>query len=396
MVRTIRFSHGASWHVREPVHVEQFEWQDLSADPLQRISGSIDIIFLLDTSGSMGGEIRALKQSCVAFADRILEKEKNLNARLGLVGFAIGGHSYSAPVNYAVHDLSRYTIGVWPLASPGAFRENIQSLTLRRLGGTGCYLADEDTVDIFPEILRVFDGPAENKRILVVISDEIGGTEGLDKIVSLLEQSEVTTHVLGVPGALRAHEELARRTGGQFWDILATKGQLDFDISLFDVADTIAHEITKRLRDGRESKGTDMGHALKLVAGELEIPPMTNRAFPPVLALMSDGVPTDNFEEGLQRLMGVPWGRRAIRVAIAIGREAQLEPLQQFIGSRDMPPLRANNPEALAERIRFVSTAVLKEASAPAGRNVDQRAFDQIQAQVQAAMDVHPAEDDVW
>src|SRR5687768_8110170 len=34
---------------------------------------------------------------------------------------------------------------------------------------------------------------------------------------------------------------------------------------------------------------TDMGKALTLVAGQLKIPPMTDRALPPVLVLISDG-----------------------------------------------------------------------------------------------------------
>ena len=40
---------------------------------------------------------------------------------------------------------------------------------------------------------------------------------------------------------------------------------------------------------------TDLGKALKLVADQLRCPPMEERALPPVLVLMSDGQPTDDF-----------------------------------------------------------------------------------------------------
>jgi uncharacterized protein YegL len=115
-----------------------------------------------------------------------------------------------------------------------------------------------------------------------------------------------------------------------------------------------------------EAEGeTAMGQALRLVAEQLKIPPMPERALPPVLVLVSDGQPTDDFAAGLKALLGVPWGKKAVRIAIAIGRDADLEVLQRFINNPEIKPLQANNPEALVERIRWVSTVVLQSASSP-------------------------------
>ena len=113
---------------------------------------------------------------------------------------------------------------------------------------------------------------------------------------------------------------------------------------------------------------TDMGKALALVAEQLKMPPMSERALPPVLALVSDGQPTDNFQKGLASLMDEPWGKKAVRVAIAIGDDADLDVLRQFIGHPEIEPLRANNPEALVNSIKWVSTAVLQAASSPASQ----------------------------
>jgi uncharacterized protein YegL len=113
---------------------------------------------------------------------------------------------------------------------------------------------------------------------------------------------------------------------------------------------------------------TDMGKALSMVAEQLKIPPMTDRALPPVLVLISDGQPTDNFERGLGSLMDQPWGKKAVRIAIAIGADADHEVLQKFIGHPELKPLQANNPEALVNYIKWVSTAVLKSASSPASQ----------------------------
>ncbi|HET7772060.1 MAG TPA: tellurium resistance protein, partial [Chloroflexota bacterium] len=113
---------------------------------------------------------------------------------------------------------------------------------------------------------------------------------------------------------------------------------------------------------------TDMGKALGMVAEQLRIPPMSERALPPVLVLVSDGQPTDNFNKGLAALMDEPWGKKAVRIAIAIGEDCDLEVLRRFIGHPEIEPLQANNPEALVNYIKWVSTAVLQAASSPASQ----------------------------
>jgi uncharacterized protein YegL len=110
---------------------------------------------------------------------------------------------------------------------------------------------------------------------------------------------------------------------------------------------------------------TDMGQAFSMVAAQLKMPPMSERALPPVLVLITDGQPTDEYAKGLQELMDEPWGKKAVRMAIAIGEDANSEVLQKFIGNSELKPLHANNPEALVKHIRWLSTAVLKAASSP-------------------------------
>ncbi len=51
---------------------------------------------------------------------------------------------------------------------------------------------------------------------------------------------------------------------------------------------------------------------------------MEERALPPVLVLISDGQPTDDFDTGLSTLMRQPWAQKAVRLAIAMGHDADL------------------------------------------------------------------------
>lgn len=113
---------------------------------------------------------------------------------------------------------------------------------------------------------------------------------------------------------------------------------------------------------------TSTGKALSLLAEQLKMPPMPERALPPVIVLVSDGQSTDDFNAGLRALMDQPWGKRAVRIAIAVGDDADKDELQKFIGHSENKPLEAKNSEDLVTYIRWVSSVVVKSASAPASQ----------------------------
>lgn len=114
---------------------------------------------------------------------------------------------------------------------------------------------------------------------------------------------------------------------------------------------------------------TDLGAALDLLAAELRAPRMPQRALPPAILLVSDGMPTDDHRAALGRLLDDPVGSRAVRMAVGIGRDADREVLDRFASS-ELGALSANNPEQLMQMIRFASTAASRVASsvAPSGR----------------------------
>jgi uncharacterized protein YegL len=122
-----------------------------------------------------------------------------------------------------------------------------------------------------------------------------------------------------------------------------------------------------RWNDVRAEGDTQLGAALRLVTAALQMPPMPERALPPVLVLVSDGRPTDrDYRQALDEMLALPWGQRSIRISIAIGRDADWDVLQEFIGNDSgRGPLQANSPEDLADLIRWSSTVVVKQASQP-------------------------------
>src|ERR1044071_4595299 len=123
--------------------------------------------------------------------------------------------------------------------------------------------------------------------------------------------------------------------------------------------------------DGLTAEGvTDMGKALTMVAEQLRIPPMTERALPPVLVLISDGQPTDDYAGGLKALMEQPWGRKAVRIAIAIGEDADTEVLQKFIGNPEPKPLQAKTPQTPVKLKKGVRGGLLKPRARPRQSNL--------------------------
>lgn len=118
-----------------------------------------------------------------------------------------------------------------------------------------------------------------------------------------------------------------------------------------------------RWEDAVASGHTDMGAAFRLVAEALKVPPMPERAVSPVLVLVTDGHHTDDFDGGLSALMAERWGREAVRLAVAIGRDVNMTALQTYIGDDELRPVTASNPEALMQKIRWVSRSGVESAS---------------------------------
>jgi uncharacterized protein YegL len=129
---------------------------------------------------------------------------------------------------------------------------------------------------------------------------------------------------------------------------------------------------------------TDLGQAFALLAKELSNLPTNARMLPPQIVLISDGKPTDDWKSALQALLEVPWGRRAVRQAIAIGQDADQETLRKFVDNPEKPVLRVDNAEQLVRYFRYVSTSV---TATPPGKEA---------AAVPVVSAAPPSDDDAW
>ena len=102
---------------------------------------------------------------------------------------------------------------------------------------------------------------------------------------------------------------------------------------------------------------TELGAALLELNGKLSKTQFMQEAagsYAPVLILLSDGGPTDNFDSALEVIKKNAWFKHAIKIAIAIGNDADKNVLAQFTGNSESV-IEVHNKSALKAIIRFVS-----------------------------------------
>jgi uncharacterized protein YegL len=114
--------------------------------------------------------------------------------------------------------------------------------------------------------------------------------------------------------------------------------------------------------------GTSTAQAIRLLASELTLEKMPRRGYPPVCILVSDGFCTDpreDYDRAIAELLQLPWGKRAVRLAIAVGDESDYDEgeLQKFISHPEIGVLKADTPEKLVNYIRWASVAATVGAS---------------------------------
>lgn len=107
-------------------------------------------------------------------------------------------------------------------------------------------------------------------------------------------------------------------------------------------------------------------------------------SFAPAIILLSDGGPTDDFENGLKKLKENNWFKAAIKIAIAIGDDADKEVLRQFTGNAEAV-FTVHNIEALKQIIRVVAvtSSQIGSKSSTAGETTKQ---DQVVEEVKDAV----------
>jgi uncharacterized protein YegL len=117
---------------------------------------------------------------------------------------------------------------------------------------------------------------------------------------------------------------------------------------------------------------TYMGEAFKMLGEKLSASSgfmqRASGSFAPVLFLMSDGEPNDDYRTHLAKLQTNGWFKASVKVALAIGDDANDSVLEEFTGSKEgvvKVPDGKNAGEKLAKMVQFIAVTSSQVASNP-------------------------------
>lgn len=118
----------------------------------------------------------------------------------------------------------------------------------------------------------------------------------------------------------------------------------------------------KEIQALQANGNTPLGLALTKLADLLEDKSIfPSRAYRPYLILVSDGMPNDKWEAPLQRLQSSKRAQKAIRLALAIGADADEKMLSAFINNSEISVIKANNAAEIKKFFKCVTISTIKD-----------------------------------
>ena len=338
--RMIQYSDHASWLIESPVDLETFlsKWEyeyilipDTNVIPTE-------LIFLMDTSSSMEDELISLKNECHNFVQRL--SERGLIIQAAIVGVGIGESDVDpGPFNKITLGRNQnraYTLGITELSSEEMFLKNLNDLQIGMFGNRGCYFGQQSSVNVFNKVSNLFTG-YENQKLLIVITDEVGGCDGKAEIISILRKKNINCSIIGKQDINNVHSYIAENTGGFFYDIRDRKWGTKFSDKLSHLSAQIAQE---------KSNGSDLASAIDLLVHSLKTQrsDKTKRVHLTVI-LTSDGKPSRDITDSMERFQTIHEQLSISKFAIGIGQDFDKDILNLFVNKESESVFSAVPPK---------------------------------------------------
>lgn len=188
----------------------------------------------------------------------------------------------------------------------------------------------------------IFNEPIARKSLTLFYLIDTSGSMSGDKIAQVnTVMEEVIPEI--------------RDTGGSDSEIKMAVMTFDDKVAwMYDEPKPVEDITWTRLETGTL---TCMGAAFKELNSKLSRNGFMKSAsvsFAPVIFLMSDGWPNDDYKEGLKKLRMNKWFKYALKIAVAIGTEADRQVLAEFTGNQEAV-VEANNGKALRRLIQEIT-----------------------------------------
>jgi len=141
---------------------------------------------------------------------------------------------------------------------------------------------------------------------------------------------------------------------------------------------TPTYQITD-FSDFSANGGTPMGDALgiakTLIEDKEKIP---SRAYRPVIILVTDGHPTDDWASAFSEFCNSDRAQKATRMAMAIGNDANESMLNDFTNDLEAPLFKANNSQDIVKFFRAVSMSVTSRSRSATPNQIEPIKFENL------------------
>lgn len=104
---------------------------------------------------------------------------------------------------------------------------------------------------------------------------------------------------------------------------------------------------------------TDMGQAFRLLKEFFLDLNSEKPLLPPIVILITDGMPTDEYEINLHGLLGTVTCKKSVKITIAVGDDIDTEVLKRFMDDPGRKLLRADNEELIEGHINWCINTLL-------------------------------------
>ena len=192
----------------------------------------------------------------------------------------------------------------------------------------------------------------------------------LDETVEIPRRTMTLFFLIGTSGSMDGHKigavnESMREVLPMIRDISAANPDAEINVAVlqFSKGASWIYKEPKPASDfewndlSAAGASADLGEACRELNSKLSkngFMKSASDSYAPIIILLSDSNPTDDFETGLAELKKNGWFRVAIKIAIAIGDDANKEKLAKFTGTSETV-FSVHNIDALKKMIRIVA-----------------------------------------
>lgn len=94
-------------------------------------------------------------------------------------------------------------------------------------------------------------------------------------------------------------------------------------------------------------------NALNLKLSRNEFLASPSGSFAPVIFLLTDGYPNDDWEAGLKKLKNNSWFKKSLKIGVGIGNDSDMSMIREFCSDRELA-INLTNGEDLGKMVKFI------------------------------------------